>query len=132
MIYFIKAEDKGIKIGYTCYKDVAQRVTAIQTCCPLKIELIGIIDGEYTDENELHLIFSKDRIRGEWFDISILKEVRKIIAERKGVLENDIPPEIRRLRALNRDISISRNESIINHLVYQKEMLLKNLWIVDG
>jgi len=131
VIYFIQAEDKAIKIGYTKHREIAQRLSTIQTSCPLKIEVLGVIEGEYPEEKELHFLFTQSRIRGEWFDLSILREVVKIINE-KGIIKDNMPPEVQRLWTLNKEIRTSKNEDTINHLVYEKEMFLKGQWLMDS
>ena len=130
MIYFIQEAGLGaIKIGYA--KDISQRLSTIQVCCPSKIDLLGVIEGNHSEEEELHFLFKKDRIRGEWFNIGILKAVQEIIGRGK-IFDDDVPLEVQKLRELDKGIRQSKDESIINHLVYQKEMLFKNLWTVNS
>jgi hypothetical protein len=65
-IYFIKDERGPIKIGISC--DINKRITGMQTSNPYKLELLLYIqDCKYT-EKQLHLMFNKYRIRGEWFE----------------------------------------------------------------
>jgi hypothetical protein len=62
--YFIKAKKmSAIKVGITTC--VLQRLTALQTASPYKLKLMGYINGDR--EKEIHKIFEKDRLHGEWF-----------------------------------------------------------------
>lgn len=63
-IYFIKAGGM-IKIGYT--KNLKERMTTIQVSMPIKIELIGVMEGTQSFERELHHLFREHKERGEWF-----------------------------------------------------------------
>ena len=65
-IYFIQAGDNGpIKIGVT--NNVRKRLSILQTFSPQKLKLLAIIEGSYDKERLIHQIFSKLRVRGEWF-----------------------------------------------------------------
>lgn len=67
MIYFIQCGNNGpIKIGYTD-KEANIRMSAMQVCCPYELKIIGLMEGSYAEEQELHKIFKYHRIRGEWF-----------------------------------------------------------------
>ena len=53
MIYFIgNIEQKIVKIGYTT--DVESRLQSIQTGSAYKLTIFKVIDGEISDEKELH------------------------------------------------------------------------------
>lgn len=67
MIYFVKANDR-IKIGYA--DNPSSRISSLQTSNPYTLEVLLIIDGDYTLEHKLHLKFSDDRVSGEWFHFS--------------------------------------------------------------
>jgi hypothetical protein len=47
MIYFIK-HTEYVKIGYT--HDIQQRVSQLQTSCPVKLCILGLIEGTFEDE----------------------------------------------------------------------------------
>jgi hypothetical protein len=67
MIYFIQCGNDGpIKIGYTD-RETNIRMAAMQVCCPYELKIIGLMEGSYSEEQELHKIFKYHRIRGEWF-----------------------------------------------------------------
>lgn len=77
MIYFIQCGHNGsIKIGYTD-KKASIRMAAIQVCCPYELEIIGIMEGSYAEEQELQKKFKYIHIRGEWFqsDVSLLRYI---------------------------------------------------------
>lgn len=69
MIYFVRSGDY-IKIGIS--NNVIERVKQIQTCSPLKVELIKFIgvDDELSLEKAFHGKFVADKAEGEWFKIS--------------------------------------------------------------
>lgn len=68
MIYFIQAESGPIKIGYTqASGDQMERVRALQTAHFDLLTCLGVCVGGYTEEKELHDLFSAWHIRGEWF-----------------------------------------------------------------
>lgn len=68
MIYFTQAEGVGhIKIGFTDKNDAAFRVAELQVGCPVKLILLGVMDGDRQTELELHRKFSAYCIHGEWF-----------------------------------------------------------------
>ena len=79
-VYFIEEEERSrIKIGYS-EKHPIQRLKSFQTGNSNKLNLMGYIEGTEEDENNLHLEFSKERIRdeNEWFESSS-NLIKKII-----------------------------------------------------
>lgn len=68
-VYFVRAGSDGpVKIGHTV--DVEKRISGLQTGCPQKLELLGVIECEHarSREAELHERFASLRIeRSEWF-----------------------------------------------------------------
>ena len=64
MIYFI-SNKKQVKIGFS--NNPQERLCELQTANPLKLKLIGTLNGSYPTESELHKVFKKFHIRGEWF-----------------------------------------------------------------
>lgn len=64
MIYFIN-HTEYLKIGYT--SDINKRITDLQVSCPVKLTLVGLIDGDMVDESALHEKFRKFHSHGEWF-----------------------------------------------------------------
>ena len=65
VIYFIRAGEHGIKIGYTY--ELEKRLKCIQQHCPIKLEVICTMKGSALIEKELHRKFSHLKIHGEWF-----------------------------------------------------------------
>jgi DNA-binding Xre family transcriptional regulator len=67
-IYFIQAKGDGpIKIGTTGH-DPRKRMVKIQSDCPWPVKLIGAISGTAAQEKQIHLVLSRFRTQGEWFD----------------------------------------------------------------
>lgn len=70
MIYFIQHGITGpVKIGHAT-KDVRHRLQSLQTASPVKLVLLGVMDGDRKREKEVHAVFAEYRIRGEWFILS--------------------------------------------------------------
>lgn len=68
-VYFIQAEQGGpIKIG-VC-RDPHARLASLQTCNPLKLRILGVVEGVEKDERRLHRRFAATRLQGEWFEPS--------------------------------------------------------------
>lgn len=67
MIYFIQAQagDRLIKIGKSV--EPMKRFISLAAMCPVPFEVISVIDGDTSIESLLHMRFSADRVRGEWF-----------------------------------------------------------------
>ena len=66
-IYFLCSDNK-IKIGYTA-GSVDRRIQQLNTGSPNKIYKLGWMEGNKEKEKQLHVMFSRYRIRsnGEWF-----------------------------------------------------------------
>ncbi len=68
-VYFIQSGDSGpIKIGVSVSVDT--RLKNIQVYHPLPLRVIGLIEGTVKKEHEVHTLFAKHRLRGEWFSPS--------------------------------------------------------------
>lgn len=66
-VYFVQAGDGGpIKIGYTSSR-VADRVAALQTGNPCRLEIVAVAPGSMEDESRAHAMFAQCRLHGEWF-----------------------------------------------------------------
>lgn len=64
--YFIEATGTGlVKIGYAT--NLAARFSALQTSSPVKLKLLGSVEGGAEVEGELHFRFAAHRSHGEWF-----------------------------------------------------------------
>lgn len=73
-----------VKIGIA--KDPKARMATLQTGHPMELSLLWSCDGDY--ERELHEVFSKMRVRGEWFDLESfgdpVEAVRAVVAALKA------------------------------------------------
>lgn len=87
-VYFVKAwgECPLIKIGKA--NDPLERVRKLQTGCPFKLKLMGMVKcrSEYHAlqvEKFTHELFRKQRRRGEWFRLSASHEqaIKDVIRE---------------------------------------------------
>lgn len=69
-IYFIQAQGNGpIKIGSTG-DNPRKRMVKIQSDCPWPVRLLGAIEGTVSQEKQIHLVLSRYRTQGEWFEPS--------------------------------------------------------------
>lgn len=68
MIYFIQnTVTKNIKIGFTANNDISTRMRALNIGNDCDLKCIHLMDGNEQDEYDIHTMFCKDRLRGEWF-----------------------------------------------------------------
>lgn len=79
LIYFVQAEDRGIKIGIT--DNIKGRLNALQNNSVLKLNLLGVIRGNIKRESKIHERFKKYKIHGEWFEVQ--KEILTYIKRYK-------------------------------------------------
>lgn len=77
-----------IKIGYSENESPSFRFEQFKTYAPFGAELIGFIRTENAKslETELHKKYSRDRIKGEWFEIS-KEEAEKCIKFHSNILD---------------------------------------------
>lgn len=84
-VYFIGAsggtDETWIKIGFTTGSVYARR-DALQTGCPLPLDVLAYAPGALSDERTLHNRFAAFRGYGEWFalDGSLQAYVSDLIA----------------------------------------------------
>ena len=66
-VYFF-TDGEFIKIGYTREK-LYRRLKRLATGSPKSLYILGYVHGTLDDEEALHILFDKDRVRqdGEWF-----------------------------------------------------------------
>ena len=121
MIYFVRAGNEGIKIGRTLL-DPSCRMAAMQTGCPIKLTLIGMVEGSKQREKELHRQFKRFKVRGEWFSVAIAEEVQRIIGVDPRLITS-------KLALIDRQLAKFKDIDVINKLVYKKEMILKLAWL---
>jgi DNA-binding XRE family transcriptional regulator len=74
MIYFIK-HTEFVKIGFT--DNIKNRLSQLQVSCPVKICVIGLIQGNIDDEIRFHQMFKTEWCHGEWFKLT--DEIQKYI-----------------------------------------------------
>lgn len=65
MIYFILAKHKFVKIGYSA--NPKSRLKELSTGNPFKLKLLATMPGLHFTEKELHTVFERFRMEGEWF-----------------------------------------------------------------
>lgn len=102
-VYFIHAQEiNAVKIGFSIHPE--KRLANMLTSSPCALEILATFDGGPVEEKRLHKMFSKDRIRGEWFTateklFSLIDDAKKTgnlpgfkgFEERKrGLAVNDI------------------------------------------
>jgi len=80
-IYFIQSGENGpVKIGQS--EDPIARLEQLQTGNPEELKLLWVYEGDEYTEHEIHEMFKKDRVRGEWFKFTdelktfVLKELK--------------------------------------------------------
>lgn len=93
-VYFIREQgSEAIKIGRA--SEVKRRVSQLQTGNSAKLELLGWLapEDDHKTERTLHVYFSSQLVRGEWFSISQdqvlceLKRNRGFIPKRANTFE---------------------------------------------
>ena len=70
IVYFLKAENGLTKVGWT--QNLAERKKTLERKEKTKTELVHYISSQdcVTLEQVIHTVFSKKRVRGEWFDLN--------------------------------------------------------------
>ncbi len=67
-VYFVRSEKThAIKIGFTAGK-VEDRLSALQTAHPYKLQVLAASRGNRKYEKDLHERFRQFRLEGEWFE----------------------------------------------------------------
>lgn len=79
-VYFAGVTSGEIKIGLA--KDVASRISTMQTGNHLEIAVLAVTSGGVSQERAYHRLFAEHRIRGEWFrpHSDILAEIERLSA----------------------------------------------------
>lgn len=81
-VYFIQCGIDGpIKIGYSKHESAENRLTVAQVYNPFLLTLLCVMPGGRRKEMELHHLFSKFHILGEWFLPN--EELTKLVALQK-------------------------------------------------
>jgi hypothetical protein len=111
-VYFIAAS-KHVKIGFSTAP--IERLQALQTSHPEKLEILHTVSGDQRMERRLHQRFAGYRVRGEWFRLSNeishyidhLKNPRKVPeqppAKAKVKKKEPASPEVVRLHKLREE-----------------------------
>jgi len=83
IIYFLRAHDGSIKIGYTAKQKLAQRIKQLQTGNPFPLQLLAIKLAKLEEEKAIHSRFSHLRVSGEWFkpDSELLEFIKQFISK---------------------------------------------------
>lgn len=94
MIYFIKQGDY-VKIGFT--NRFKTRLNQLQVSSPIKLEVLGIIEGDKTNEKYMHDKFKHISTNGEWFMYcdelkSYIDTLDNSLMWKYGYLENALIP----------------------------------------
>ena len=76
-VYIVGDLDEGyVKVGFS--RGVEWRVAGIQTGCPFKLKVLGVIRAPQQFERALHRYLRPWRSQGEWFHAT--PEVREVVA----------------------------------------------------
>jgi hypothetical protein len=67
--YILCTATERVKIGYTS-GPVETRLKALQTGAPAPLEILACHDGTPAHEKLAHKMFAKQRVCGEWFEMS--------------------------------------------------------------
>lgn len=112
MIYFIQEGKSGpIKIGFTI-NNIKSRLADLQVGNSRKLYVRAYFDGDKYDEKELHYVFGKYRLNGEWFTPA--PEILKFI-----ISKTPAPPELSENKKSN-----SVDEMLDN---YEKDVISRML-----
>jgi hypothetical protein len=79
-VYFVAPVEGGpIKIGTT--GDPNKRFNTIQSCSPLPLHFVAIAPGGRDLESTYHTLFARERLHGEWFELSerLMDEVSSLV-----------------------------------------------------
>ncbi|MES2602127.1 MAG: GIY-YIG nuclease family protein [Pseudomonadota bacterium] len=89
-VYFLEGGGR-IKIGHS--RDVAARVRNIATSSPIKLGLLGSVDGSHKVEKAVHRMLAEHRVKGEWFvDCPQVRAVLDLMREHgSGVIPLEPP-----------------------------------------
>lgn len=104
MIYFLTGiEDNRnlVKIGHTS-GPIGKRVAQLQTGSPSTLGLVLAIEGDRSDEAELHSRFRRYQSHGEWFfpGPEIVEFIRNCMGKDLGGLIADILADQQRIQAI--------------------------------
>jgi len=90
--YFVQAKDGGpVKIGMT--NDYEDRLKGLQSGYPYKLVIRKLFINAGWLERELHKNFSRQRLRGEWFEENVLSKANRFLYQRFRVLAPNVLQE---------------------------------------
>lgn len=67
MIYFIRPVGRAGPIKIGCASNPMRRLSDHQRGSPVRLELIGLLEGQHETEHQLHWEFRDCHVHGEWF-----------------------------------------------------------------
>lgn len=85
-VYFIQSNGL-IKIGFS--KNVKRRIVSLQIGAAEPVVLLGTIAGSQVTEKDVHRLFAKELVRGEWFKPSAM--LLAYIERERERTEPDVP-----------------------------------------
>ena len=114
-VYFIQGIEGGpIKIGRARKPQIRLRV--FQIACPIRLRILGVMEGDLETETKLHRRFATYRLHGEWFQVSpeLLALIREnaISLETAGLDLNDTVPADTTVKAMTFFLSAECREAI--------------------
>lgn len=98
MIYFIRAKNGAVKVGFTASKrNLTHRVANLRVGSPAELTLLGAVPGSIEDEARAHDALRLWKRSGEWFGPS-----RAVTAYvRHALIGRCVPPELRRVEKMS-------------------------------
>jgi hypothetical protein len=103
LIYFIQHGENGpLKIGFT-RGSIKTRLNTLQVGNPVLLSVVKVVDGTPSHELDIHDMFGRSKIRGEWFEPTpeLLKFIdrspRSVDADREGSKKTPQPVDIKTL-----------------------------------
>jgi DNA-binding XRE family transcriptional regulator len=113
MIYFLQAGKGGpVKIGFT-EKKLRERISDIQIGCSEELILLGVVQGDQTQEKHIHQEFAEYALRGEWFSPheKMLETIVRIASIPEPTIKsNGINMNSSRLRRRRDELGLSQKQ----------------------
>lgn len=122
VVYVFRAGDTNrYKIGRAANVEVRRK--QLQTGCPDRLELVGIIEGDAVRiESEFHRMFAEQRVSGEWFEFEDPSQIRRFFrpnAEADSRALEFLLLSITEIRASVESTIVYDNQSFIPVLRFQ-------------
>jgi len=126
VVYFIRAFDGNIKIGFT--NNINERVGAGKVWRPEGLEVLLLIPGDMEMETNLHLKFEEHQIHGDWFRSS-----QEILAFIEQKLKEHPIENFKRNNVYEEQFKKREQENKQYHKGYQvKTPLIENPYAGEG